>query len=111
MFNQPRQVRNMKRTCNWAKRKNTEERCSDFLGATNYPLAYCKCETDVLGVTVNSTLSILLQGTIPTDDDDVLLLFINALIEALQFFFRSSASTVVVTTDVQLLPMISVNMH
>jgi hypothetical protein len=52
---------------------------------------------------VDSTVVIPLQGTIPTDDEE-LSLFKSTLIQAQQSFFLSSSSSasLVVVTDVQL---------
>ena len=106
-FNNPSRfetpIANGKRTCNWAKRKHTEKRCSDSHVAANCPLACGECETDGLIVTANSTVSIPLQGSFPTEDDDELTLFKNALIEAFQSLFLSSAGTILDTIDVQIL--------
>ena len=90
-------------TCAWPERKKTEQRCSDPEVAANCPLTCGECSTTGLFVVVDSTVVIPLQGTIPTDDEE-LSLFKSTLIQAQQSFFLSSSSSasLVVVTDVQL---------
>ena len=86
-----------------AGEKKTEQRCSDPEVAANCPLTCGECSTAGLFAGLDSTVVIPLQGTIPTDDDEALVLFKNTLIQALYPFFSSSSSaSSVVVTDVQL---------